>query len=43
MSLLQCWVEEMKLPWLIGQTINILYATLAMTYQLEYPVIPMFW
>ena len=32
-------MEEMKLSWLIGQTISILYATLTITYQSRYPVI----
>ena len=30
----------MKLSWLIGQMISILYATLTMTYQSKYPVHP---
>ena len=36
-------MEEMKLSWLIGQIISTLHATLTITYQLEYPVIHMFW
>ena len=40
-SLLQYWMEEMKLSWQIGQMISILYATLTMTYQSKYPAIHM--
>ena len=41
MSLLQYYMKEMKLFWLIGQMISILYATLTMTYQSKYPTIHM--
>ena len=33
----------MKLSWLIGQMISILYATLPKTYQSESPATHMFW
>ena len=35
-------MEEVRLSWLIGQAISILYATLTMTYQSKYSVIHMF-
>ena len=36
-------MKEMKLSWLIGQMISILYATLTTTYQSKYPIIHMLW